>query len=322
MPDFESRVAGAVIGAAIGDALGHPTEFLDAPGIERRFGPAGVTGFELWWERDGRRFAPYTDDTQLAVVVLRALTSSCKEGAWEQMMPRMAAGIARWVEQPKGGHRAPGNACLAGGRQLIAGRPWREAGAAEAGGCGSVMRAYPFGLFFGDDFVHTRELAAEHSLMTHGHAIALAACAAMAVAVGAEAYPSERDRDRWIVEAAAYYDAGTSAMIGDARDAGRERIAPEEVLERLQGWAAHEAIAAAIYCIEYHRGDFVKSVLLGANAPGDSDSVATLAGAILGARHGLEGIPPDWVRDVEDSAELLVFARDAADAIKHPGWRR
>jgi ADP-ribosylglycohydrolase len=322
MPDFESRVAGAVLGAAIGDALGHPTEFLDSRSIATRFGPAGVTGFELWWERDGRLFAPYTDDTQLAIVVLRALTSSCRAGAWEEIMPAIATGIAGWVDAPRGGHRAPGNACLAGARRLLEGAPWREAGGADAGGCGSVMRAYPFGLFFGDDFDHARELAAEHSQMTHRHPIALAACAAMAVAVGAETYPSDRNPDSAILEAAAYYDPGTAEMIRDAREAGREQADPGEILERLQGWAAHEAIAAAIYCVAYHGGDFEKSVLLGANAPGDSDSVATLAGAILGARHGIEGIPPDWIRDVEDSAELRAYASDAADAVRHPGWRR
>jgi hypothetical protein len=49
-----------------------------------------------------------------------------------------------------------------------------------------------------------------------------------------------------------------------------------------------------------------------ANAHGDSDSIATLAGALLGARLGLEALPPDWVRDVERSAELLALGKQAA----------
>src|SRR5438045_3467123 len=73
VPALRSRVRGAVLGAAIGDALGHPTEFLSASAIRRRFPPTGVEGFELWWQSDGRRFAPYTDDTQMAEIVLRAL---------------------------------------------------------------------------------------------------------------------------------------------------------------------------------------------------------------------------------------------------------
>src|SRR5437764_1405491 len=66
--------AGVVLGAAIGDAMGHPTEFLSSVAqIRAKYGPEGVTKFELWWDRGGKHFAPYTDDTQLAEAVLRAL---------------------------------------------------------------------------------------------------------------------------------------------------------------------------------------------------------------------------------------------------------
>ena len=51
---LDNKVAGAVLGAAIGDALGHPTEFLSAESIRQRFPPDGVEGYELWWERGGR----------------------------------------------------------------------------------------------------------------------------------------------------------------------------------------------------------------------------------------------------------------------------
>ena len=75
-PDYTNRIAGAVLGAAIGDAMGHPTEFLSLDEIVGKYGPAGVTGFELWWEQDGAKFAPYTDDTQMAEIVLRSLLKS------------------------------------------------------------------------------------------------------------------------------------------------------------------------------------------------------------------------------------------------------
>ena len=55
MTSFNDMVAGVVLGAAIGDALGHPTEFLSAESIRQRFPPDGVEGYELWWEREGER---------------------------------------------------------------------------------------------------------------------------------------------------------------------------------------------------------------------------------------------------------------------------
>ena len=76
----------------------------------------------------------------------------------------------------------------------------------------------------------------------------------------------------------------------------------------LRAWAAHEAIAAGVYLLERHPDDPAAAILEGANTPGDSDSIATLAGALVGARRGLASLPADWVRDVERSDELLALA--------------
>ncbi|MGL5096048.1 MAG: ADP-ribosylglycohydrolase family protein, partial [Planctomycetia bacterium] len=105
-----SRFAGAVLGGAIGDAMGHPTEFIGSvASIKDRYGPNGVERFELYWERDGKRFAPYTDDTQMAEIVLRSILDEPTD--LDAAMRRMAAGFVEWSQRPQGGHRAPGNAC-------------------------------------------------------------------------------------------------------------------------------------------------------------------------------------------------------------------
>lgn len=319
LPAMRSRVLGAVLGAAIGDALGHPTEFLSTDEIRRRHGPASVTGFELWWERQGKRFAPYTDDTQMAEIVLRALVRARQAGVpTEGVMQDMAVGFANWATQPQGGHRAPGNACMRGARRLADGVHWREAGGEEDGGCGSVMRAYPFGLLV-DDLGLVEHWAVEHSRMTHRHPIALAACAAMAIGVALEIrgeHPAKVLAE--MVEAAGRHDAVTARMAERAIADAHEGADPDSVLTSLQGWAAHEAIAAAMFVVARHPRDLSAAVLEGANAPGDSDSIATLAGALLGARLGLEALPAAWIRDVERSHDLLNLGREAADIVDGP----
>ena len=75
-----------------------------------------MTGFEEWWEQNGRRLAPYTDDTQMAEIVLRALVRHGPTAPMETVMVDIAAGFVHWADHPQGGHRAPGNACLAGAR--------------------------------------------------------------------------------------------------------------------------------------------------------------------------------------------------------------
>ncbi len=306
-PTRASRVAAAVLGGAIGDAMGHPTEFLSVDAIHRRFGPAGVAGFELYWDAGGRRFAPYTDDTQMAECVLRGLLDDRHD--LDRCMAGMARRFVDWSHAPQGGHRAPGNACLSGCRQLERGVPWAEAGGPTAGGCGSVMRAYPFGLVFADDPPRAEAWAVAHSKLTHRDPIALAAAAAMAVGVAAvlagrpvPAVTSE------MVAAACRYSPATAGMMCDAIADARDGVGPDVTLDRLRAWAAHEAIAAAVYLFERHPDDPRAAILEGANTPGDSDSIATLAGTLVAARCGLDALPPGWVRDVERSDELLALA--------------
>jgi ADP-ribosyl-[dinitrogen reductase] hydrolase len=304
------RMAGAVLGAAIGDALGHPTEFMDMAAIHAKHGPAGVAGFTLWWTRDGARFAPYTDDTQMAEAVLVGLLAGRTQHLdLDGTMGELARRFVDWAAHPQGGHRAPGNACLAGCRALAQGVPWREAGGATAGGCGSVMRAWPFGLVFVDDLARAEEWAVAHSALTHRDPIALAACAALARGVALAVRGAEPDAIATdMVRTAARHSPSTAALVQGAIDDVTHGVQPDVTLDRLRGWAAHEAIAAALYVFLRHPNDPRAALLEGANTPGDSDSIASLAGALVGARCGLAALPSAWVYDVERSDALLALA--------------
>lgn len=309
-PTRRERICGAVLAAAIGDALGHPTEFLSMDAIRRRFGPRGVTGFELYRsDPDGRRFAPFTDDTQMAELVLEALLETRELGDLDRTMVLMGEKFVEWARSPRGGHRAPGNACLAGCRELARGVSWREAGAADAGGCGSVMRAYPFGLVFADDRERAETWAVAHSRLTHGHPMALAACAAIAVGVAYVMASADVAGVTGAMEAAARrYDAKTAHEIAAAVAEARSGIGPERTLDRNRGWRADEAVAAAAYLFARHPDDPRRALLEGANTPGDSDSIATLAGALVGGRTGSPALPVEWTRDLERWEELQALA--------------
>lgn len=308
--DLRDKVAGVVLAGAIGDAMGNPTEFMSMASIRATYGPQGVQGFEKYWTRDGLRFAPYTDDTQMAEVVARSLiTHRQQQLDLDATMQHMAEGFVRWSTHPQGGHRGPGNACLAGCRALAQGVAWSKAGGPKAGGCGSVMRAYPFGVVFRDDLERAESWAVAHSRLTHQDPIALAASAAMALGIAhllrGESLAFTLGA---MIEAAGRYSETTAQMMRRAVQEAEEGVGPEVTLDRLEGWAAHEAIAAAVYVLARHPDDPRKAILEAANTPGDSDSLATLAGALLGARVGRSALPQDWVADVERSAELLALA--------------
>jgi ADP-ribosylglycohydrolase len=143
--------------------------------------------------------------------------------------------------------------------------------------------------------------------------MALAACAAMAVGmVGEMAAGAPGSTVAAMVEAAGRHDAATASLAERALEDADNHADPVAVLTKLQGWNAQEAIAAAMFVVARHPNDVRAALLEAANASGDSDSIATLAGALLGTRHGIGGLPADWVRDVERSDELLELAFAAA----------
>ena len=63
MTTIMDRARAAFLGVAVGDALGAPVEFLSLGDIRRRFGAAGVSGYEKAYGRTGA----ITDDTQMAL---------------------------------------------------------------------------------------------------------------------------------------------------------------------------------------------------------------------------------------------------------------
>jgi ADP-ribosylglycohydrolase len=311
-PDLASRVAGTVLGAAIGDAMGAPVEFIDSvEEIRRRYGPDGVTGFVELSDDQGRQVARYTDDTQMAEAVLLGLLDARDAGEddLDSTMNRIADRFIQWKNHPQGGHRYPGRACLAGCTALERGVPWYEAGGKTAGGCGSVMRAYPFGLMFADDLQRAEDWAVAHSRLTHGDPIARAACAAMAVGVACLLNGQVVAGVLTEMVAAAHRQSPrTAAMMKRAIREAREGVGPEVTLDRLRSWAAHEAVSAAVYILVRHPDDPRAAISEGANTPGDSDSIATLAGALLGARVGIRAFPREWDLDVERGGELRALA--------------
>ena len=147
--------------------------------------------------------------------------------------------------------------------------------------------------------------AVAQSLPTHRDPIALAASAAIAVGVAwiLADHPLPAVL-RAMKDAAARYDQRTAGMMGRALAEAQGDAPVDDVLDRLRGWAAHEAIAAGLFLFVRFLEQPAEGLLAGANAPGDSDSLASIAGALLGAWHGIDALPPEWRADVERPADL------------------
>ncbi len=325
------RFRGCIIGLAVGDALGHPTEFIPSVrAIRARWGDLGVTTFEATEDHPPGTF---TDDTQMSIAAARALIRAGHAGT-DRLMATLAREFVAWAASPAN-DRAPGGACMTGCRALAAGASWREAGVANSKGCGAAMRAAPFGLYFAGDVEALVRAAAAQSALTHRHptgiASSVAAAAAVATALRSESLNGLAAAVRAHVEhvdEATLLEAGCEPAL--ARSIGnRQMLAALDRLEQtlavetddvcsvLGGaWVGEEAVATALWCVLRAQSDFRAAVLMGANSSGDSDSIACIAGAIAGAAWGLPAIDATWVRDVESSALLDALARSLYEA-KH-----
>ncbi len=296
---------GALVGLAVGDALGYPTEFISREQILQRFGPQGLTDFAA---SHGHPPGTYTDDTQMSLAVAEGLLAAPSDDL-DDLMEAIARQFVIWMKSPDN-DRAPGNTCMAGCRSLQRGVPWREAGVAHSKGCGSAMRVSPVGLLFHDDLDRLVEVARATALPTHGHPAAqegAAAAALMAALAARGAGPQEM------------YDEIKARCFGRSPDfdACLSRVPdmlgapPAEALAAGglgEAWIAEEAVASALYCVWRHPDDYGAAVLEAINTDGDSDSIGAITGSVMGARLGIGAIPEGWVEGVEGSAALQALA--------------
>jgi ADP-ribosylglycohydrolase len=325
---------GAIVGLAVGDALGYPAEFRRRSDIVGAFGPHGIRGFvsvndPAWPARPVviGRLPPgtYTDDTQMSLAVAEALIEAGHKDL-NSLMRRMAARFIEWSKSPEN-NRAPGETTMTACGRLADGIAWRDAGIPESKGCGSAMRVAPIGLFLWLDKPRLLETARASSVFTHRHDAAVegAAAAALLVGLAMSKTPPEEMYRALMQECAPRSHDFKTCLEKVPEFLGSE---PAEVLSHRglgEGWVAEEAVASALYCFWRSPLDFEQTVVTAANTDGDSDSIACIAGGISGAFNGLGGIPGSWQNDVENSVYLKDVARrlwaaaESASASSHEG---
>jgi len=306
------RIRGCLLGGAIGDALGAPTEFMSLAAIEDRYGPGGVTGFEGQYGRAG----DITDDTQMTLFTAEGLLDAKTTGG----DPRMSIWEAyqRWhltqtqtyraESAPAGGlasrpemwaTRAPGTTCMGSLRRGVPGSPHESVN--DSKGCGGVMRVAPVGLV-GSDPAEAYRLGCEAAALTHGHpggwvsagAMAVMVNQAMAGAVLEDAVIAGRDAalaDPRGREVADWIDAGVALADEGPLDGHR-------IDDFGAGWVGDEALAIAVACA-WKATDVNEAVLVAVNHSGDTDSTGSIVGQLLGAVHGAAAFRPDWAEQVE-----------------------
>lgn len=296
------RAHGALLGLALGDALGMPTQTLSRERVIALWGR--VEGFVDAPDENpvsrGQRAGAVTDDTDQALIVGRLLVA----GGGRVDGDDLARELVAWHDA----REAAGSLDLLGPstlRAVQAYRAGRRTGTGRWGDTnGAAMRVAPVGV------AHPpRPLAdlvaavAKVDALTHDTAIANAGAAAVAAAVSAGVDGASLAEALRLGVEAATLGAGHGHFTGGARVDRRIAWAltfddpahVEDDVADLVGTsvATQEAVPAAFALANALGADPWATVVAAANVGGDSDTIAAMAGAIVGAVHGASAFPPD-----------------------------
>ncbi|MBE6021930.1 MAG: ADP-ribosylglycohydrolase family protein [Cellulosilyticum sp.] len=344
---------GALLGGAIGDALGAPIEFMRFEQVMGILGETGVTDYII---PPGHKHALVTDDTQLMLFTAEGLIRSATR-AHRKNKERTLQGIAitvfraylrwlytqglqtaRWSKKDYDGwlvkvsrmhaYRDPGVTCLTTLGKGVMGTLNQPI--SENLGCGCVMRVVPVGLV--EESERVFDIAIRLAAITHGNPTAY-------LSAGTLAYIIHEIIEDQEIEKAVYSARDKLSQEENSKDViekidlaiklVQEGNPSREKIEQIgKGLDAHEVLAMAIYAALSYPQDYLKGVLLGINHSGASDSVGGITGCILGGYLGIHKIPTDLAERVELHKEikelatdLLTFYQDGeAWLTKYPAW--
>lgn len=299
-PQLVSRARGAMLGLVAGNQLGVPTEHLGSPeGIRKAF-PNGLRDLA-----PPPKNSPYDDDAAMTLLLGESLLA-CKGFD--------AADVARrWVKWMKVDGRGVGLTTKRaltlidrGKEPFEAGRLANQENPARSAGNGSVMRCLPVALRYHDEIDRLIRVSTQQAAITHADERCTWGAAAVNLAV------------RELLHGNIYFIDEVLHKIGDrAPRALRDAIhrVPRETESDLPIAIAGEA-GYVVHCVEIafwfvtHDRTLEEALIYLAQAGGDTDTNAAVAGALLGARYGETALPPRWLAQIVGQEGIAKLAEE------------
>lgn len=305
---LEKQIHGALLGAAVGDALGVPVEF--AGRNARKNDP--VTDMREFGTHN-QPIGTWSDDTSM---ILATMVGFSDAGAWslEAVMEEFSQWLGEAKHTPHGTVFDIGNAT----REAIlryrdGAAPFTCGGISDwSNGNGSLMRILPVGLAYAND-PDLMEKASQLSSLTHAHERSRMSCAFYCLVVSellhgegignATSFAWEVMNHRWefMSEERAHFD----------------RWKPDSLLVRNEdeiGSSGHviDTLEAALW-VNSQNHHYRDAVLHAVNLGDDTDTTGCVAGGLAGLIHGEEGIPAEWLEVLVKREELAKIAEPFAD---------
>ncbi len=327
--DIKKRAYGALLGVALGDALGMPSELWSRRKVKDYFGEIteflpGPPGHLV---ADGMQAGEVTDDTMQTIKVAEALIADNGRVRPETIVTKLLELVAENNALETNMLGPSSKRALAAIKEGV---PLEESGKMGTTN-GAAMRIVPVGIISPiENLTGLVDNVEQACLPTHNTNIAIAGAAAVAAAVSTALEGASLEE--------ILNNAVKAMRIGDERGHDtfgasiiartywalrivEESVLPEEAMEKLYnligaGVETTESVPTALALFKLANGDPYRAGLLAANLGGDCDTIGAIACGICGAFTGIDGIPTfcqEKILAVNDfnfkelSADLLSF---------------
>ncbi len=283
---MESRYSGALLGLAVGDALGTTLEFSTPGTFDPITDMLGGGPFNL-------NSGEWTDDTSMALCLAESILETGGFDPADQMQR-----YVRWRDQ---GHLSATGECfdigVATSQALDGFKQWGEpyAGSIDptTAGNGSLMRLAPIPMRWRTDLRKTASYAALSSRTTHATLEAVDACRyyAVVIALALDGHPKEQ----LLSPEGALREAFNKESLCPVIEAIAGGSYQDKELPQIRGsgYVVH-TLEAALWALAT-TDDFQSGLLKVVNLGEDADTTGAVYGQLAGAIYGLDGIPQEWV---------------------------
>lgn len=324
---------GALLGFAIGDAMGYAVDDKRWAEIVETYGPNGLLGYDVVNES-----AEVTSFTQVAAYVtngmlvaldrgkgeayLRFGTAALRQWAKRQHFPRDPDPTALWVaKMPQLRRRRCKDARLLDALRMDP-LGTLEKPLNRANSCGVLSTAVALGAFYEPERMtpeQLMDLTADLAALTHGGREAIFASVFLAYTLAALRQVPDRPLSQQFersvdVLQARYGDKYPVRLVAEpVREAIRlaeGRQDPRTVMENFECSTAAQALAGAVYASIRYEDDFDGAMICAVNHSGASCAVAAVTGAILGIRMGADTLPEFYLESLDCAAILTELADD------------
>jgi ADP-ribosylglycohydrolase len=288
------KFKGCLLGAAIGDALGMPNEST-SPNLNKM--KYGYRRPYKGHPNEGLNAGQYTDDTQLMILVGTLLA----DGKYNE--DRYATALRELYI--RGALRFPDGSVSAACERVVKENVPQKGVKSTTAGCLPI--AVPFALAF-PDMNEACERAVRACNITHSHPAAHAAVSTVVTLLYHAIHESPDPIEKAVNKALAE-DEILGGKIHNALLLEKDGMDTEIALLKIgNDVSVFQTLPIAFFLINRytHPPDLLT---VSANTGGNTDTIALLCGAYLGAAKGIDALPEDLLRGLEDRDRIELLGQ-------------